>query len=376
MKPKSDLRTRLGRAKKVPSPEDEDTVSTLGAHHPARSAPAPRKSGPYLRGVVEAESNEESAAEPASSGALESALAEGESERRHARQRARRHAFALGITTACLGGLLGLAFGTQSEKHKVAEIALSGAGMLIEDLEASNAAAATMSDVLGSATRSLAAGKFPSTEASRLRELDIPFSGVNLANRAIGRFKRELLSPLFEYVALAAQVNLAKQRLGGLLSVTERSMAVELEQRRMPTFKWAVFLQNEALGPVANLQRLPEPFLVTPPDGDPAEWPGAFELRDERGKVTLKRYAGGDPLVAGESVQLIPVAPETEALVCPNDAPARLMRELNALGQLLNGDQTPGHETPSLLERGRALQASLGQIGRLKNALAQNAPSK
>jgi hypothetical protein len=390
MRPKSDLRSRLRREQPFAALEDEDTIAMevpglrrgddALRRHP-KSGPVPRARTAPMVAPVPAEAPPLVPAEREQSGVRESIrkieealhkTAEDEDEKqRRLRRRTRRRGFMFGLATACVGALLGLGYGTLSERNRVAMLALNGAGELIGELERVDQQASKISDALSGALLALDAGRFPGSEARALSELEIPFDGASLAGRGIGRFKPAALSLLFDYTALVAQAKAQQARLSSLMMVTRSSVEQAFAQKIAPEFKWAVFLQNESRGPVANLQRLPQPFRMTPSEGQRQLWPTEFEMSDARGRFTLKRYLGGDPLVAGESVQLIPVAPDTQAAVCPNDSALLLRREISAMQALLAGDPTPGHEIPSLSERGRMLANELKKIGR-----AQNVPNK
>jgi hypothetical protein len=400
MRSKSDLRTRLGRPHLVTSLENEDTVSvqiaavlrpnddpvlrhpksgTVPRTHPTpATAPGGRLTPPTAPGArLTPPSIPGARLSPAGPllteverGLQKAADDEAEKQGRN-RRRMRRRAFAFGLAAAGVGALLGLGFGTLSERHKVALLALNGAGQLRAELAQVDQEVAKISEALGSALTALDAGRFPSAEASALRELEIPFDGSSLAGRGIGRFKPAALSLLFDYTALVAQAKAQQARLVGLITVSRASVEQAFAQKVTPEFKWAVFLQNESRGPVANLQRLPQPFPMNPAEAQPQLWPTEFQMNDAHGRVTLQRYLGGDPLIAGQSVQLIPVVPETQASVCPNDSALLLRREINQMQALLSGDPTPGHEVPSLSDRGKALASELSKIGQ-----AQNVPNR
>jgi hypothetical protein len=375
MIPKTDLRTRLGRPHRVTALEDEDTVSVevacvrpsndAGRRHP-KSGPVPR-ARPATRAVPDPTPRVLPGAPDPAERALQKAVEDEDEKQRRSRRRLRRRALMFGVATACVGALLGLGFGTLSERHKVALLALNGAGQLSTQIDHVEHEVAKISAALSSALAVLDAGRFPSAEASTLAEVEIPFDGSSLSGRGIGRFKPAALSLLFDYTALVAQARAQQAKLVALMTVTRASVEQAFAQKVTPEFEWSVFLQNESRGPVAHLQRLPKPFVVNPKEGQRQLWPTEFEMKDERGRVTLSRYLGGDPLIAGQSVQLIPVMPETQAAVCPNDSALLLRREIRQMQALLGGDPTPGHELPSLSERGRALASELAKIGRPQN---------
>lgn len=376
MTAKSDLRSRLTRVRSLP--DSSSALSSVLPPAPAANDRAPGyrspKSGPRPRPVTPLTAYDAPTlpGEPIPARVERELLRAAERERellrtaerereaeRARRARSKRRALAYGATVAVVGALLGMGFGTLSEKRRVALQAVNGAEQLIADVDGAERVLSALTETLAEARTALDSGAFPTEPARKLAELRIPFDGAHLAHRGIGRFKPPALAALFDYTAAVAQANVQHERLLGLLSVSRTSVEAAFAQRSQPEFQWAVFLQNEALGPVANVRRLPRPFAMNGGSG----WPPELEMTDERGRVSLKRYLGGDPLVAGQAVQLIPVAPESQAAVCPSDSARLLVREIDSLSALLAGDPTPGQEVPSLAQRGRVLRVELAKIG-------------
>jgi hypothetical protein len=117
------------------------------------------------------------------------------------------------------------------------------------------------------------------------------------------------------------------------------------------------------------MQVVPEPFLVKSDkkvkdeDGKEKdyEWPKEIKIKDGNQDVTLKRYTSGDP--TGNPPPFIPVAPATEASVCPDSTIIKLRGELRDMQKILQGDDTPGREKPGLTDLGDQVVAQLRKIG-------------
>jgi hypothetical protein len=60
---------------------------------------------------------------------------------------------------------------------------------------------------------------------------------------------------------------------------------------------------------------------------------------------------------------LIPIAPSTQAVVCPADTVVRIRRELSDMQKILTGDETPGQEITGLSQLGDNIKKQLAAIG-------------
>jgi hypothetical protein len=138
-----------------------------------------------------------------------------------------------------------------------------------------------------------------------------------------------------------------------------------LDSQTKPQVRWSVIVGGSPLGPIASMQPVPSPFLLTTDekkDGKAYSWPDSFELPGQGGKKeVVKRYTKGD--AATEDPTFIPVDPSSQALVCPSDVLVRLRGKLSDLEEVLRGNQTPGEEKTGLLEAGTVLAKKLKQIG-------------
>jgi hypothetical protein len=263
----------------------------------------------------------------------------------------------LAAATAVVGGVLGFAVGGLSERNAVAEAAVIGAKTLSTEIDAANASAARLTEVLASAGKALKEGKYPDKEVKDLGGINIPFDGTNLSGKSIGRFKPQLLTMLISYAEAASKANNQKDRIRGLLSYSKEGVEELLAQNTNPRVHWGVSIQSTPQGPWGTMQVLPTAF---PANGG---WPAAFDVQSGDQKVSIKRYTGGDPGRGADGAQLIPIAPSTQAVVCPADTVVRLRRELSDMQKILTGDETPGQEITGLSQLGDNIKKQLAAIG-------------
>jgi hypothetical protein len=264
----------------------------------------------------------------------------------------------LAAGTAVVGGLLGFAIGGLSERNSAAATAVVGAKALAAEVEAADAQVTQLSQTLGAAAKALKDGKYPEAEVKALGAINIPFDGSNLAGKGIGRFKPQLVTLLINYATAATKANAQKDKIRSLLSVSKAGVEDLLAQNTAPQVRWGLTLQSGPQGPWGALSALGTPFAV----GDKqAGWPAQLETSD--GKSSFRRYTGGDPTRGGEGGQMIPVAPQTQAAVCPTDTIVRLRRELSDMQKVVNGDETPGQELQGIVELGEAIKKQLNSIG-------------
>jgi hypothetical protein len=241
----------------------------------------------------------------------------------------------------------------------VAEAAVVGAKTLSSEIDAANASVSKLSDLLNSAAKALKEGKYPDSEVKELGGVNIPFDGTNLSGKSIGRFKPQLVTMLISYAEAASKANSQKDRIRSVLSVSKEGVEELLAQNTNPRVHWGVSVQQGPQGPWGTMQVLPTAFPVS----DKGGWPGAFDVQSGNEKVSVKRYTGGDPTRGADGSQIIPIAPNTQTVVCPTDTMVRLRRELSEMQKVLNGDETPGAETTGIVQLGDNIKKQLAGIG-------------
>lgn len=263
----------------------------------------------------------------------------------------------LAAAAAVVGGVLGFAVGGLNERNSVAEQAVVGAKTLSTEIDAANAAATKLSEVLTSAAKSLKDGKYPESEVKDLGGINIPFDGTHLAGKAIGRFKPQLITMLLSYAEAASKANTQKDRIRSLLSFSKEGVEELLAQNTNPRVHWGVSLQETERGPWGVMQVLPTAFPVK------ESWPSTFDIQSGKQKVSARRYGGGDPTRGSDGSQIIPIAPGSQSVVCPTDTVIRLRRELSDMQKILSGDETPGQEVTGLMQLGDNIKKQLAGIG-------------
>jgi hypothetical protein len=250
------------------------------------------------------------------------------------------------------------------ERGKRQEIALEGAKQLAGEVDKANKEIERLADVLKGAKRKLSENEYPEKEVTELGGINIPFGGANLTGRGMGLFKKETVNLLINFAGGAQDANDQKDKLKNLLAGRREAIQDFLTQQKEPTVRWSVYVTNGPYGPWANMQPIPDPFLVKSDkkkDGKQYSWPEKFKIKDGGKEFELERYTKGEP--TGSEPKIIPVDPASQGAVCPSDVLMTLVREIGNLEQTLRGEQTPGQEQVGLIETGRVLKDSLKEIG-------------
>lgn len=361
-KPKIDLKARLGKktvstggAASIPPPVGMQPGSIPAPPFGARTAAAPRvdPSDPYSA-VTASE-----APRPAPAQAIRIEMSE---EVVQAQKKGRGKIIALAAATAFVGGVIGYAFGGGAERGRRHDTALQGAAMLADEVDKANVEIEKLAEVLKKAKLKLSEGKYPEEEVNELGGIDIPFDGNYLAGKGTGLMGNEVNRLLVKFAGDAVAANEQKDTLKRVLSGRRKTIEELLAQKDTPKVTWAVFVGDGPYGPMAAMQRVPEPFLVKSDkgkDGKPYSWPEEFEIKEGDKTVKVKRYTRGQP-----GQELIPVDPTTESLVCPSDTLMQLAREVGNLESTLRGDRSdPTNEKLGLIDTGTSLLERLKSIG-------------
>jgi hypothetical protein len=362
-KPKIDLKARLGRRPGA-TPASASIPPPVGINPPQSGAPMGHASGYPASGGYSPQPQVRTSFEPmgvapvvsAMPGRLPGSPVLDDAELAAVQKGSRTKVIVLAAATALVGGVLGFAVGGLNERNSVAEAAVAGAKALSTEIDTANGSVTKLSEVVQAAAKSLKEGKYPEAEVKELGGLNIPFDGTNLSGKSIGRFKPQLLTMLISYAETASKVNTQKDRLRSLLSVSKEGVEELLAQNTNPRVHWGVAIQSGPQGPWGTMQVLPTAFPAR------ETWPASFDVQSGDQKVSVKRYTGGDPS-RGDGVQLIPIAPSTQNVVCPTDTIVRLRRELSEIQRLVAGDDTPGAEVTGILQLGDGIKKQLAAIG-------------
>ncbi len=288
---------------------------------------------------------------------------------RAAQRSGRGKVMVLALVTAVVGGFLGFTAGGGAERGKGAQAAISGAQELVKEVEDSNKQITELADVVKSAqTKLLGKGTYPQEEVTKLGALNIPFRSASLADRSIGRFKREILTMLIDYSASVEQMNDQKESLQRFLG--SQTLKDLIAEQSKPKVRWYATVGNGPAGPWLNLDRLDTPFPVASDekvkdkDGKekPYAWPDEVEIKDGKETVKIKRYTSGDPVASAPP--FIAVNPQTQSAVCQSDVIQSLLSQLMKMQTVLRGDPTPGVDKMGLIEKGQKLADQLKKIGK------------
>jgi len=288
---------------------------------------------------------------------------------RAAQRSGRGRVMVLALVTAVVGGVVGFAFGGGAERDKGAKAAVEGASELVKDIEASNKQIQDLAEVVKSAqTKLLQKGTYPQEEVTKLGAINIPFRTASLADKSIGRFRREILSMLIDYSASVEAMNDQKETLQRFLgSQTLKDLVAEGQK---PKVHWFATVSSGPGGPWVNLDKVDAPFLVQSDekvkDKDGKEknysWPDELEIKDGKDTTKIKRYSSGDP--GGSNPPYLAVNPQTQSAVCQSDVIGSLVSKLVQMQTVLQGDPTPGVDKTGLIEKGQKLADQLKKIGK------------
>lgn len=259
---------------------------------------------------------------------------------------------ALGAAVVALG--VGFGIGSLYNGNLGAKAAMEGAGLLVKEIGTANEKAMEMNELLKSAAKKIKGGGFPAEEVEKLGALDIPFDGTNLMNKGIGRFNPTTMTLLLQYSTAVQNAKDQKDKVRRLLGGLKGHIEAAQAEKANPSFHWGVKLESTPMGPIGKMQPI-KPVPIKDAKDDKYRWPKEFEA----GSSKLARYEGDE---LKTDTFTIPVEPETEALVCPENIAFRAMGAVLDTSKDLEGDQTPGSERAGVLELGNKTMELLKKI--------------
>jgi len=233
-KPKIDLKARLGKK----------TVSTPGGSIPppvgiARGIPAPPFGG-GAKPAARIDASDPYSALPAEAAPVraepKAIKVEMSEEVVRAQKKGRSTIIALAVVAAGAGALLGFAAGSAKARSDADSVAISAAGNLAKQVDASNAEIEKLADVLKSAKERLGSSQFPDKELSDLGAINIPFGGLQISaeGRGIGRFKSDIVTGLLEYASGSEEANDKKESVQRLLVGSKKPISEFLQDKTAP----------------------------------------------------------------------------------------------------------------------------------------------
>ena len=275
-----------------------------------------------------------------------------------AQRRGRSKVAVLAAITAIIGGMMGFGMGQLVKGNEGAKAAVEGAGLLVKEVSDANAKANELNELYKEAAKKVRAGKFPADEIEKLGAIDIPFDGSNLMNKGIGRYNATAMTLLLQYSTAVADAKDQKDKIRRLFGAAKPTFDTIAAEKEKPNFHWGVALTSTPMGPVASVMPI-KPVPIQDKEKKAYRWPSQFETPD--GKKKLDRFTSGDPLKGDPAV--IPVDPDGESAVCPQNLQFRLMGALVDASRGLQGDDTPGNEKAGVISMGDKLMDQLRKIG-------------
>lgn len=250
--------------------------------------------------------------------------------------------------------VVGFGVGSLYTGNEGAKAAMQGAGLLVQEISTANEKAAEMNELLKAAAKKIKGGAFPAEEVEKLGALDIPFDGSNLMNKGIGRYNSTAMTLLLQYSTAVQNAKDQKDKVRRLLGGLKGHIEAAQAEKSNPQFHWGVKVESTPMGPIGKMQPI-KPVPIKDAKDDRYRWPKEFEF----GSTKLARYEGGE--LKGEAF-MIPVEPETEAAVCPENIAFRAMGAVLDTSRDLEGDQTPGNERAGVIELGNKTMELLKKI--------------
>lgn len=282
-----------------------------------------------------------------------------------AQKKGKKKILVMAITTAVVGGVIGYAFGSGVEKGKKHTIALQGAELLAADIDKASAEVDKLDEVLKKIGLSLSDGEFPESHINTLSSVSIPFDSSYLLGKGTNLMSAKVNDMLLDFSSQSVEANELKDEIARQLNSLKSEFEEHAKEAKDPKFHWAVYLQQGPHGPMATMQKLPEPFLMANKEKKDYSWPEEIEVPDGDKKVKLKLYKDGNPV--SSTPMLIPVDPSSPGTTLLDEYNVKyyeLRKRVMSLQEVLKGDHSdPGNETTGLVDLGKGLIDELKAIG-------------
>ncbi len=358
-KPKIDLRARLGKktvgtagpsipppmatgaSPSIPAPPFASRPSQPAPAFTPSTAPAPRAVEPQ---AIKIEMSEEVVA---------------------AQKKGKTKILIMAIAAGVVGGVIGYAFGSGVEKGKKHTIALQGAEILAGDIDKASLEINKLDETLKKIGLSLSDGEFPADHIGELSGISVPFDSSYLLGKGTNLMSAKVNDMLLDFSSQSVEANELKDEIARQLNSMKKDFEEHAKEAKNPKFHWSIYLQNGPHGPMATMQKLPEPFLMANKEKKDYKWPEEIEVPDGDKKVKLKLYKDGNPIAS--TPMLIPVDPSSPGTTLLDEYNVRyyeLRKRVMSLQEVLKGDHSdPINETTGLVDLGKNLIDELKSIG-------------
>ncbi|RYE76965.1 MAG: hypothetical protein EOO74_07630 [Myxococcales bacterium] len=266
-----------------------------------------------------------------------------------------------GVAGVLVGLLIGNVLGSGSEVKKREGMTISGASLMVKDLEASNAKIKELSDKILAANKSLREKKFPETFDKELGELNVPFDGSKLFGRGIGSYDESTQKMLFRYVSDVDALNDRREALQRIFKGQKAQIIEGLQARENPKLNYAIVVtktaKGQALGSIA-------PLTEGIPFAADKEFPKEFKFKNTADGAVMAgaKYESGDAFFSPQKPLAILIEPNSIGSTFPSNVVGQIVGQVVKTGELLNGVSEGEDNKPGLIKDGEVLVEKLKKL--------------
>ena len=280
------------------------------------------------------------------------------------RRKARKTTILVTAIAAVIAAAAGFGLGGLKAKGDVSRTAVAGAAELAKQIEDSDKVLADLSDALRVGGEALAAEKFPSELAERLKSINVPFSANGLKGQQISGLPGSVLQDLLKFSLAVEDLHKTKDKLRNMLGVAQKPVEEYVAEKKEPMIRFAVVFGQGKGGTVAELTTIKDPFKLND------KWPDGFKVmrlvNDAAKETDAVRWDGKASLTGGDKVQTFPMDPKTVAGFTQKQVVFQLKGAIEDTRSLIEGKQSerPSEQTEGLLKDGDHLAEALKKVSR------------
>lgn len=284
-----------------------------------------------------------------------------------------------GVAGLVIGLGIGNVLGSGSVRKGIETNTISGATLMIKDVETSNAKIKELSDKILEANKSIKEKKYPENFVKDLGGINIPFDGSKLVGKGIGYYDSSTQKLLFEYLSKVESLNDRKEGLQRLFASQKKRIEEALQANDKPKVAHSVVIIKGTGGPMASIVPVTDTF-----EFGAKEWPKTFKFVNpvNRQAMEATRYDSGEPMFSDQKKLAIPLDPGSVSATFPSDVVGQIVSQVIKTGELINGVNAGNEDDSAGLNKvGEALIASLkklaakgGSLGRGPRASRETPP--
>jgi hypothetical protein len=279
------------------------------------------------------------------------------------RRKARKQTLLYVAIVAVAALAAGFGLGGVKAKGDAGRLAVAGASELAKQVEESNKVLADLSDTLRVGSEQLAAEKFPTELAEKLKSINVPFSANGLQGKLISGLPGSTLQGLLRLSLGVEDLNKTKDKLRNLLGVAQKPVEEYVAEKKEPMVRFSVVFANGKFGTIAEFAPIKEPFKLS------EKWPDSLKVtrlvNDAAKELEATRWSKGD-LTGGDKPPAILVDPKTVAGFTQKQVVFQLKGAIEDTRSLVEGKQSqiPSEQTDGLLKEGDRLVQELKKVAR------------